>query len=214
LSYVARFRGGAHRKKTEHDPVLHFISISTPDGTLILVDDRVSRTQSRERSADHPITHWVVVAANPAVNRVKDGMKMTIRRKVAAGLGGLALMLGTVGGVVAVNAASPLTAPPAITQPAQADAKTADGPDMGTAQNPEGAAETPDTPIDPSTVKITTDQVKAAALAKFPGGTVGKAELQDENGVVIWGVSVTDASGHLQEITVDATTGATGASGD
>jgi len=154
-------------------------------------------------------------------------MKMTMRRKVAAGLGGLALMLGTVGGVVAVNAAPPLTAPPAITQPAQADAETADGPDMETTQNPGSAAETPDTPIDASTVKVTTDQAKAAALAKFPGGTVGKAELGDENGVVIWGVSVTNTSGHRQEIKVDATTGqvnsvesdtpdtgATGASGD
>ncbi len=117
---------------------------------------------------------------------------MTIRRKVAAGLGGLALMLGTVGGVVAVNAAPPLTAPPAITQ-----------------AEPRGI-ETPDAPIDPSTAKITLDQAKAAALATFPGGTVGKAELGDENGVLSWDVNVTDASGATHDVKVDATTGQVG----
>jgi len=122
---------------------------------------------------------------------------MTIRRKVAAGLGGLALMLGTVGGVVAVNAATTLTAPPAITQLA---------PPVATQAEPKGV-ETADTPVDPSAVKVTMDQAKAAALTKFPGGTVGKAELQNENGAVIWGVSVTDASGAMHDVKVDATTG-------
>lgn len=120
---------------------------------------------------------------------------MTMRRKVVAGLGGLALMLGTVGGVVAVNAA-PLTTPPAITRPAQAEQP--------------GAADAAETPIDPATVKITADGAKAVALAKFPGATInnGKVELQDENGTIVWGIELTDASGTVQDVVVDANTGA------
>ncbi len=57
---------------------------------------------------------------------------MITRQKLAAGLGGLALMLGTLGGAAAVHAASPpATAPTTIVQPAQADTETADGPDTG-----------------------------------------------------------------------------------
>ena len=59
---------------------------------------------------------------------------MITRQKLAAGLGGLTLMLGTLGGAAAVHAASPpATAPTAIVQPAQADTETADGPDTATA---------------------------------------------------------------------------------
>jgi hypothetical protein len=57
---------------------------------------------------------------------------MITRQKLAAGLGGLTLMLGTLGGAAAVYAASPpAAAPPAIVQPAQAETETADGPDTG-----------------------------------------------------------------------------------
>lgn len=121
---------------------------------------------------------------------------MTIRRKVAAGLGGLALMLGAVGGAVAVTAAPPLTTPPAVTQPAQAEAPETTDP--------------AETPVDPSTVKITADQAQAAALAKFPGATINnrKVELQDENGTLVWGVALTDISGTVQDVKIDANTGA------
>ncbi len=57
---------------------------------------------------------------------------MITRQKLVAGLGGLTLMLGTLGGAVAVHAASPsATAPTAAVQPAQPDTETADGPDTG-----------------------------------------------------------------------------------
>ena len=79
---------------------------------------------------------------------------MKITRKVAAGLGGLALMLGTIGGTAAVIAAPPTTTPPAITRPAQvAPTETMD------------AAETP---IAPATVKITAAGAKTTALAQYP----------------------------------------------
>ena len=71
---------------------------------------------------------------------------MLNRRKVAAGLGGLTLMLGTIGGSIAVHAASPAASPPAVVQPAaQADTETADGPDTGTAQDQQGT-QVEDTP--------------------------------------------------------------------
>jgi hypothetical protein len=115
---------------------------------------------------------------------------MLDRRKLAAGLGGLTLLLGTIGGAAAVHAANPASPPAA------------------SATEQPGKAEPAETAIDPSTVvKTTVDQAKAAALAKFPGGTVAKAELEDENGTVVWGVALTDASGQRQDVKVDANSG-------
>ncbi len=86
---------------------------------------------------------------------------MTIRRKIAAGLGGMTLLLGTLGGAVAVGATSNhATTPPAAVQTGQsgqADAETADGPDATTGQDvpdASGAQDTPevgDTPDAPGT---------------------------------------------------------------
>ena len=74
---------------------------------------------------------------------------MITRQKLAAGLGGLTLMLGTLGGAAAVHAASPpATAPTTIVQPAQADTETADGPDTDNVQDQQGSQgedSTPDT---------------------------------------------------------------------
>lgn len=65
---------------------------------------------------------------------------MTMRRKIAAGLGGLTLMLGTLGGAVAVGATNnqPATPAPAV-QSGQPDGETADGPD---ATNDQGVQDT------------------------------------------------------------------------
>jgi hypothetical protein len=56
--------------------------------------------------------------------------------------------------------------------------------------------------------KITADQAKAAALAKYPGATVNKVELEDENGKVVYGVKLTDSSGKQWDVKVDAGNGA------
>ncbi len=114
---------------------------------------------------------------------------MITRHKLAAGIGGVALMFGTLGGAFAVHAANP---------PSTATATVAEQ---------SGKTEPAETAIDPATVKITADQAKAAAQAKFPGGTVKTAELEDENGTVIWGVTLTDASGNTQNVKVDGTGG-------
>jgi hypothetical protein len=76
---------------------------------------------------------------------------MTIRRKVAAGLGGMTLLLGTLGGAVAVGATSNhATTPPAASvqtgQPGQPDAETADGPDATNGQDAQGASGAQDLP--------------------------------------------------------------------
>ena len=56
--------------------------------------------------------------------------------------------------------------------------------------------------------KITADQAKQAALAKFPGATVQKTTLDDENGSLVYTVELTDASKAAQEVKVDAGNGA------
>ncbi|HEV7663872.1 MAG TPA: PepSY domain-containing protein [Chloroflexota bacterium] len=58
-----------------------------------------------------------------------------------------------------------------------------------------------------SQAKITLDQAKSAALGKFPGATVSKTELDDENGTVVYSVKLTDTAGKQQEVKVDATSG-------
>lgn len=70
---------------------------------------------------------------------------MTMRRKIAAGLGGLTLMLGTLGGAVAVGAANnhPATPVPAV-QSGQPDGETADGPDATNGQDALGAQDLPE----------------------------------------------------------------------
>ena len=52
--------------------------------------------------------------------------------------------------------------------------------------------------------KITADQAKEAALAQFPGATVGKVDLENENGNVVYSVQLTDKSGKAQDVKVDA----------
>jgi len=61
--------------------------------------------------------------------------------------------------------------------------------------------------LNPAQVQTTADQARAAALAQFPGATVKQVELQDENGALVWGVELTDASGAVQEVKVDGNSG-------
>lgn len=54
---------------------------------------------------------------------------------------------------------------------------------------------------------ITADQARDSALAKFPGATVKKVELENENGALVYGVELVDASGKGQDVKVDAGNG-------
>ena len=55
--------------------------------------------------------------------------------------------------------------------------------------------------------KITADEARAAALAAVPG-TAEEVELENENGNVVYGVEITDASGAEFDVKVDAGNGA------
>jgi len=97
---------------------------------------------------------------------------MITRQKLAAGLGGLTLMLGTLGGAAAVHAAAPpATAPTAIVQPAQTE--TADGPDTGAnVQDQQGSQVTDGTP-DTATANGApdTDNVQDGSGSQVEDGT-------------------------------------------
>ncbi len=91
---------------------------------------------------------------------------MINRRKLAAGLGGLTLLLGTLGGGIAISAAGPDTG----TQVEQADTGTADGPDTGTAQDQQGAQVEDNTP-DTGTGAPDTDNVQSDSGSQVEDGT-------------------------------------------
>lgn len=55
-----------------------------------------------------------------------------------------------------------------------------------------------------SLAKITPEQAKAAALAQFPGATVQKVELDNENGSLVYSVQLTDTAGKSTDVKVDA----------
>jgi uncharacterized membrane protein YkoI len=57
-----------------------------------------------------------------------------------------------------------------------------------------------------SLAKISPDQARDAALAAVPG-TAGEVELENENGNVVYGVEITDASGAKFDVKVDAGNG-------
>jgi len=58
-----------------------------------------------------------------------------------------------------------------------------------------------------SLAKITAEQAKNAALSQFPGAVVTKVELDNENGVLVYSVHLTDASGTRHDVKVDAGSG-------
>lgn len=55
--------------------------------------------------------------------------------------------------------------------------------------------------------KISEADARAAALTQFPGATVQKASLEDENGSVVWSIELTDANKVAQDVKVDAGNG-------
>jgi uncharacterized membrane protein YkoI len=90
-----------------------------------------------------------------------------------------------------------------------ADAKEAPGTEVADATE---AAKTPEV-VDPNeqanlqkAAKITQQQASDAAL-KQVSGTVKKVELEDENGVVVYGVQIVDANGKGFDVKVNAATG-------
>ncbi|MDQ6672681.1 MAG: PepSY domain-containing protein [Chloroflexota bacterium] len=109
-------------------------------------------------------------------------------------------------GSLSLGAAFAQTTPspsPSTTTTAQPGAPAA----TQTGEQADTANETSEAAALASQAKITSDQAKAAALAKFPGATVGKIELDSENGGVAYSVQLTDSAGTRQDVSVDATSG-------
>ncbi len=113
-------------------------------------------------------------------------------------------------------AAVGLIAAKAATPPAQAPAANAEANDANDANDQQPSykssitvAENTDDSALAGKAKITAKQAEDAALKKYPRGTVaGKAELENENGNVVFGVGIKASDGKIYDVKIDAGNGA------
>jgi uncharacterized membrane protein YkoI len=154
------------------------------------------------------------VATSPHFRHVHSGRKRRsplLKQILLGGAAASALTAAYLVGSLSIGGAFAQTTPTASptaaaqsqpgTQQADPAAKEAGEQNTGANDSSEGAALA-------SQAKITADQATAAALAKFPGATVGKVELDNENGVLAYSVQLKDTAGTGQDVKVDATSGA------
>jgi len=135
---------------------------------------------------------------------------MIKRLLIGSGMAGAlvtAFLLGSV--ALGVVGAQPATPAPAAQATTENDANHEDQHPSYTGsiavpQDQKGQTEQDESNTLASMAKITADQAKQAALAPFPGATVTKVELDNENGYLVYSVRLTDASGKAQEVKVDA----------
>lgn len=139
------------------------------------------------------------------------------KRVIYAGLAGLGITAGAAGiSAAATNQPTPST--PSATQVAPSSTDTQESGDTTDAPSYKSSVTVPQTPdassngsdnetADAATLaplaKVTPEQASAAATAKVPG-TVGKVQLEDEDGNVVYGVEVTAADGTVTDVKVDA----------
>lgn len=109
---------------------------------------------------------------------------------VALGAGGIA---SAVGGTTPSAAEADKTQEPAYTSSV-------------TVADTESASEADESAALAGLATITADEARDAALAAVPG-TAGEVELENENGNVVYGVEITDASGASHDVKVDAGNG-------
>ena len=133
----------------------------------------------------------------------------------AVGILSAAYLLGSVslGGAFAQTSPAPAATATTQVQTARA-AQPPPAPAAPAANEPAGAggqdnaSEQAESAALASQAKLSVDQANAAALARFPGATIKKTDLGNENGTLAYDVQLTDSSGKSQEVKVDATTGA------
>jgi uncharacterized membrane protein YkoI len=126
---------------------------------------------------------------------------------------------GAVGVVAAAQSQQPAAVVPTAavesTAPDKEIPDAAEPAELKDASEPADKADKAETPeaVDPNeqaklqkAATITQDQASAAALASVKG-TVKSVELEDENGTVVYGVSVLGADGKGYDVKVDAATG-------
>lgn len=143
-------------------------------------------------------------------------MNAKIKRAVVAGgiVTGLALG-GTGVAMAATTGAAPQEQHPtyvgSVTSPGDAgdDTETAEGTGLDRSES-EGAdstaAEADESKALQPLATVTADEATAAALSAIPG-TAGSAELENENGYVVYGVEITATDGTVTDVKVDAGNG-------
>jgi hypothetical protein len=127
-------------------------------------------------------------------------------KRILYGSGAMGVLTaGYLLGSVSVGGAFAQAAP--TPSPTSQSQTTPGAKEQGEANEAGGANEQAEAAALASQAKISADQANTAALAQYPGGTVSKTELDNENGTVIYSVHVTDSAGKKQEVKVDATSG-------
>jgi uncharacterized membrane protein YkoI len=127
-----------------------------------------------------------------------------------------ALALGVIGTQAYAETpppSAPPTGQPQAPKPAGTKTETQEPKINGTIPAPKDAAgaetsEANETAALAALAKVSEADARKAALAKFPGATITKASLGDENGFVVWNIELTDASKASQEVKIDAGSGA------
>jgi uncharacterized membrane protein YkoI len=129
------------------------------------------------------------------------------KRLIAVGATAVAATVGVGGLVGFANADSPKQ--PASSQAADQTGDQTQDPSYKssvTAPEQNGQNEADQSAALQSLAKISPDQARDAALAAVPG-TADKVELDNENGNVVYSVTITDASGAKTDVKVDAGNG-------
>jgi hypothetical protein len=120
-----------------------------------------------------------------------DSKKVALAGGLTAGLLGAFLLGGAALGGVGASTPSALGTATAIERGAI--------PGTPAVVEQEDAPEQVEAPVGPARATITEDQARQAALAK--------ATLEDEDGTLVWEITLIDASGQAHGVTVDATGG-------
>jgi hypothetical protein len=132
------------------------------------------------------------------------------KRTIATVATTAAFVLGVIG--VTAYAETPPTPSPSPRTPqaptGQTGAETQEPAYTGSIRAPQGADSENEAAALAKLAKVTEADARNAALAKFPGATIQKATLEDENGNVVWAIELTDATKAAQEVKVDAGNGA------
>lgn len=135
----------------------------------------------------------------------------TIQKKkaIVGSLAGLVLVSGTaLGGIAVANANTTATPSPGTTQGEQGEQNDANEAKVkGSISVPESATEVPDAEESAQLATLATVDAaaaEAAATASVPGSTIVSTELGDEDGFLVYDVTVKDGAGTVTEVKVDA----------
>lgn len=140
-------------------------------------------------------------------------MKTTVKRAIATGTLVTALALGGTGVAVATTGGAATPADSTSSEQDPSYVGTIPAPNDGTTDEAEGtegaeaaddtAAEAAESTALEGLATVTPEEATAAALKAVPG-TAASAQLENENGFVVYGIEVTAADGTVIDVKVDA----------